>query len=227
MFSAVVFCPHPPMLIPEIAQGAAHELEELRSACRAAIRKAFTPDLRLLVLGHGPATMGFPATARGSLAAHGVPLEVPLGSDEPGPVELPLSLTIGAWLLRETLGPNCGAVGQSVGPNDAELPALGDDAPWALLVMGDGSARRGDTAPGYLDPRAEPFDRGLATALRSGRREALLTDIALGDELLATAPRVWNAAQAQLPDDDFDADLLYDEAPYGVGYFVASWTRRG
>jgi hypothetical protein len=24
----------------------------------------------------------------------------------------------------------------------------------------------------------------------------------------------------------FDADLLYAAAPYGVGYFVAAWTRR-
>lgn len=220
----MAFCPHPPLLVPEVAQGAAHELDELRAACRAAIRKALTPDLRVLVVGAGPGPALYQPMVRGSLAAHGVPFEIPLGSDEPGPVELPLSLTIGAWLLRDALGPDNGALGCSVA--SGELPfGLPTDPPAGLLVMGDGSARRSTSAPGYLDPRAAAFDEGLAETLRSGRPEALATDVALGDELLATAPRVWNAARPLLVDDEYDADVLYDAAPYGVGYFVASWTR--
>src|SRR5947209_5584348 len=75
---------------------------------------------------------------------------------------LPLSLGLGAMLLDQggyrgprrlfAVGPDapagaCAALG-------AEL-ATGS-APTALLVMGDGSARRTLKAPGHLDSRAEP-----------------------------------------------------------------------
>lgn len=223
---AVAFCPHPPVLVPEVAQGAAHELEDLRAACRTAIRATMTPDVRPLILGSGPTATRYGATVRGSLAAHGVPLEVPLGSDAPGPIGLPLSLTVGAWLLRDALGPDNGALGCTVAA-DPVLLAPPADEPFGLLIMGDGTARRSTTAPGYFDPRAEAFDAGLAAALRTGRGSALGVDQQLGDELLATAPRVWNAARALLPDDEFEPDLLYDAAPYGVGYLVAAWTWRG
>ena len=33
-------------------------------------------------------------------------------------MELPLSLTVGAWLLRDAVGPNCGAIGYSVASVD-------------------------------------------------------------------------------------------------------------
>src|SRR2546425_247542 len=110
MIRAVAFCPHPPVLIPEVAQGAAHELDDLRAACREAINRIAAPGRQLVVVGRGATSRSYAASARGTLAGFGVPLEIPLGSDEPGPVELPLSLTIAAWLLRDALGPNCGAI---------------------------------------------------------------------------------------------------------------------
>ncbi|HKC27560.1 MAG TPA: hypothetical protein VKB75_06075, partial [Jatrophihabitans sp.] len=168
----------------------------------------------------------YPPNAHGSLAGFGVDLELSLGSDEPGPVELPLSLTVGAWLLRETLGADSGAFGYSIGPDGAALPLLDDDAQ-ALLVMGDGSARRSTSAPGYLDPRAGAFDVSVAGALRSGVAERLRTDTQLGGELWATGPVVWNAVADALGDSVFSSsELLYDAAPYGVGYFAAVWTGR-
>jgi hypothetical protein len=220
---AVAFCPHPPLLVPEVAQAAAPELDELRAACREAIRRVAVPGARLLVVGAGERWQRHGPTARGSLAGYGVPIEIPLGSDEPGPVELPLSLTIGAWLLRDALGPNCGATGASVarGQTMIDLPP---DHDVALLVMGDGSARRSTSAPGYFDERAPGFDAGLAEALRSGKRPALQADVGLGDQLLATAPRVWAALLPRLDGVSYRAELLYDAAPYGVGYFVAVWT---
>ena len=53
MIRAVAFCPHPPVLVPEVAQAAAPELDELRAACRTAIRRIAAPGSRLLVLGSG------------------------------------------------------------------------------------------------------------------------------------------------------------------------------
>lgn len=216
------FCPHPPLLVPDVAQGAAPELAELRAACRTAIRRVMTHGVQPLVIGAGPRDAVHGPTARGSLAGYGVPVEIPLGSDGPGAVELPLSLTIGAWLLRDALGPECGAVGLQVCRGELDPPV--DDAPVALLVMGDGSARRSTAAPGYLDERAARFDAAVADALKSGDASALGTDAGLGAELLAAGVPAWRAAGELLEAGSWDAELLYDDAPYGVGYFVAVWT---
>lgn len=226
MISAVAFCPHPPLLVPQVAHGAAAELDELRAACRIAIKRAASAAPKIVVIGSGHRSLRYEPNARGSFAAYGVPLEMPLGSDAPGPVGLPLSLTIGAWLLRDTLGPDCGAVGYSVSARETQAPLL-DDAPAALLVMGDGSARRSRTAPGYLDERAADFDADVASALASGRGDALAIDTWLAAQLLAAGAPAWNAAGRLLRGRTFDAELLYDDAPYGVGYFVAAWTDDG
>lgn len=225
MITGAAFCPHPPVLVPEIAQSAAAELDDLRAACRRAIRRVAAPGVQLVVLGAGESTTPHAATARGSFAGYGVDLEVALGSDESGPVELPLALTVGAWLLRDTVGPGCGAIGWSVGAGD--LTGLGDD-PVALLVMGDGSARRSVKAPGYLDDRAAAFDGAIAAILADGDAAALTgIDGELAADLLVAGAPAWCAAGALLLDGDWDADLLADDAPYGVGYFAAAWTRRG
>lgn len=230
MIRAVAFCPHPPLLVPEAAQGAAGELDDLRAACRTAIRRVATPGRRILVLGAGRVAAAYAAATRGSLAGYGVQLEVPLGSDEPAPAELPLSLTIGAWLLRDALGPDCGAVGYAVAPGAAADPGLlaaadDRDCEHALIVMGDGSARRSTSAPGYFDERAEVFDDGVAAALQTGDGALLHVDLDLADELLVAGAHVWDQVASLTEGTPFArADLLYAAAPYGVGYFVATWT---
>jgi len=231
---AAAFLPNPPLLVPAVASDAAVELEPLREAGRTALRRL--PDAgqaRLVMLGSGDTSVMHSPVARGSLSGYGVSLDVHLGSPAcGGAVELPLALTVGAWLLGDALGPSTGAVGFSVGPDFAasraavELLALAESGPVGLIVMGDGTARRSTTAPGFLDPRAEPFDATVEAALREGGVEALAAlDAHEGDELLASGVPAWHAAAAVLSG-DYDAELLYAEAPYGVGYFVASWSAR-
>lgn len=95
-----------------------------------------------------------------------------------------------------------------------------------LLVVGDGSARRSEKAPGYLDERAAGFDAAVADALRSGEPARLAAlDDALGRELLAAGVPAWHEAAARLAG-TYRAELRYDDAPFGVGYFVAVWTAR-
>jgi hypothetical protein len=212
------------VLVPQVAGRAAAELDDLRAAARTAIRRIAPAGTQLVVLGAGEERREFGAATRGSLAPYGVALEVSLGEDGPGPVLLPLSLTVGAWLLRDALGPGSGAVGRGVGPEPGG-PVGVPDAPVALLVMGDGSARRSATAPGYLDERAAGYDAGVAAALAAGDPDGLRVDVGLGDELLAAGPRTWNAAADLLAGVAWRAELLYAAAPYGVGYFVAAWTR--
>lgn len=220
MILAAAFCPNPPVLIPEVAQGAAGELADLRAACRTAITRIASPDRRLVILGGGLQWGDFGPSARGSFAGFGVPLEVGFG-DRSGPDGLPLSLAVGAWLVEDALGPQSSAQAYTV---TDDVPDVGD-GDIALVVMGDGSARRGRSAPGYLDACAAPFDAGVVAALGSGDPGALRDlDAGLGAELLASGVPAWQAAGALLNPDGYTAELLYADAPFGVGYFVAVWT---
>jgi hypothetical protein len=230
VISGAAFCPQPPLLVPEVASGAAAELDALRDACRAAIT-AVCAGRQPVLLGSGPRSLAHSPLARGSLAGFGVPGELHLGAPTcGGGLELPPALTVGAWLVRDALGPRSGARGFSVGPDFASSPAavellrLAETSDVALVVLGDGSARRSTTAPGYLDERAAGFDAAVADALRSGNAGELeKLDGELAGELLAGGVPTWHAAAAVLAEQTYAARLSYDEAPYGVGYFVATW----
>jgi hypothetical protein len=240
VIAGAAFCPHPPMLVPDLAGGAAAELGGLRAACTTAISTVAAPDRRLVLVGSGPRSAVHPAGARGSLAGYGVDVQAWIGmpngdgQDPAAGPPLPLSLTVGAWLVERSVGARTGAIGVSVGPDFAtsdaadELRTRARAEALALIVMGDGSARRSMGAPGYVDGRAAAFDATVANALRDGDAAALAgLDTGLGAELLAAGVPAWRAAGAVLAGTGYAAQLCYDAAPYGVGYLVAAWTARG
>jgi hypothetical protein len=224
VLTGVAFVPHPPALVPSLGSGEPGEIGLVRAAGAQAITSLFAgaPDL-LVLLGRDTSTRRFPRDVSGSLRPFGADNRYSLGHG--GPNRLPLSLTIGAYLIDRTKA-DVVAYGVADDPLPPDLSDLIDEWRVGLLVLGDGSARRSTSAPGYLDPRAEPFDAEVAQALSRGDRSALATlDVELGDELLAVGPRVWRAA-ASVMTGSFDTELLYDAAPFGVGYFVANWTPR-
>jgi len=109
------------------------------------------------------------------------------------------------------------------------VPSIGNKARQAMLVLGDGSASRTPQAPGYFDERAEPYDAAVAQALATADAQALAAlDPVLSRELHVAGLPAWRllADAAAASGVEYDADLLYDEAPYGVGYFVATWLAR-
>jgi hypothetical protein len=220
---AAVVCPHPPLLVPEVAAGAAGELDELRAACDDAVAAglATAPEV-VVVVGAADRTGPAPPGAAASWAPYGMP--------GPGPTNvLPLSLATGAWLLDRAgwAGPRLfhGVAADETAPACAALGAgLTAGRRTLLLVLGDGSARRSAAAPGHLDPRAEGFDDAVAAALGSGDAGVLLAlDADLAFDLLAAGRPAWQvlagAAAGSVP----LARLLYAGAPYGVGYLVATW----
>jgi hypothetical protein len=221
VLTSAAVCPHPPLLVPEVAGGAAPELDGLRAACSEAVRR-LRGDL-VVVVGSGPLTRDFGKDATGSLRPYGP--DVTVGGGEP---VLPLSLTIGRWLLGErpalyravaedATAESCARLGD-------ELAGLADGV--ALLVMGDGSACRTERAPGYLDERAEGFDAGVARALAEADTGALAgLDATVAAELRAAGRAPWQVLAGAAGDGHFTGELLADEAPYGVGYLVASWIR--
>ncbi|TDC78819.1 hypothetical protein E1193_20045 [Micromonospora sp. KC606] len=235
---AAAVCPHPPLIVPELAGAAAPELDGLRAACDAAIADLMDSGAhRIVVVGDGPESRTYHSPYRGSLARWGVDIEVSFGAGRPGyrPAPLPLSLTVGAWLLcRHPTGPSAVARMHAVATEaDPAVAATlcaghGSDADWGLLVMGDGSACRGPKSPGYDDPRAEAYDDGVARALADADAEALLgLDPALSAELKVAGRAPWQvlAGAARAAGGDWRGELRHYGAPYGVAYVVASWER--
>ncbi|SBT53514.1 class III extradiol dioxygenase subunit B-like domain-containing protein [Micromonospora auratinigra] len=234
---AAAVCPHPPLLVPEVAGAAAAELDPLRAACAAAVDRLLAADPEeILLLGGGDAPARFGPGDHGSLGGFGLDLSVPLGPGGPtGPARLPLSLTIGAWLLGRsgsTLPRWACAVAEEASPAQcAELGgsiAAGAERRTALLVLGDGSACRGTKAPGYDDPRAGAYDEGVARALADADVDALLgLDPVLSAQLLVAGRAAWQvlAGAVRAAGGDWRGELSHHEAPYGVAYLVANWTR--
>jgi hypothetical protein len=222
-------CPHPPLLIPDVG---ADEVVDARQPALDAVRwlVGFDPDL-VVVVGAGPETASYGSGDSGSLAAYGVELAVPLGPRIcAGAPVLPLSLTVGAWLLRES-GWTGDRQGYAVAPDttaqDAaaagkEIAAL--DQSVAVLCMGDGTARRTLRAPGWLDERAEEFDAAVTAAFRAGDGDALLgLDRALADDLLVAGRPAWQVLAGAAAGCGIEARIEYDDAPFGVQYTVATW----
>jgi hypothetical protein len=246
MLTAAAVCPHPPLLIPE-ATGAPGpgdlELGRLRAACDQAVAAllAGRPDV-VVVVGTDPKTAGaaqYPPDAVAGLHEFGVPFTVhsPPGGRDASPV-LPLSLTIGKWLLRRAgAGPGAPSAawwGIAADAAPAGCLALGRRlaalAPRvAMLAMGDGPGRRARGVPGAADPEADRYDDQVAAALAAGDPGALAAlDPGQDGRLFIAGRAAWQVlAGAAGPEADrFDADLRYRGVPYEVTYVVATWRRR-
>jgi len=96
--------------------------------------------------------------------------------------------------------------------------------PTTLLVMADGSACRGERAPGHLHPHALAFDDGIEAALRSGDAKALAAlDPELGEELWCEGIPGFRVLGELARDRDVAVEVSYTDAPYGVAWWVARW----
>jgi hypothetical protein len=223
---AAAVCPHPPLIVPQVAGGAAAELDDLRTACDAALDALWrSPARRIVVVGSDDRSREHRFPFAGTFAPWGVPLAVRLGA---GPADggLPLSLLVGVWLV-DRRPPARSVFWTMYGVAADAAFAVADAAePWAMLVMGDGAACHGPKAPGYDDPRAGPYDRAVAEALRTVDVETLLgLDPVLSAELRVAGRAPWQVLAGAAAGAGWRAELLYDAAPYGVGYFVATWER--
>ena len=95
----------------------------------------------------------------------------------------------------------------------------------SVLVLGSGSARRGERAPGHLDERSFAFDEATVRALTAGDTAALgALDEALAGELLADGVPVLRAVAGALGGSEVvRATTLYADDPFGVQYWVVTW----
>jgi hypothetical protein len=242
--------PHPPLLVPELAGAAAAELDPLRAACREALAAVVAAAELTILVGDGP-VWGVPEpSAPGSFAPYGVDVAVALPAAPadldlpalPAPArlpDLPLSLAVAAHLLAgldpaparllaatvpTSLGPGAAAaIGRAL-TDAARGPAV--DGPVGLVVMADLSACRTERAPGAFRAEAADVDASVAEALRTGKPARLLDlDPALASDLM-----VGGRVPLQVLAGAFESEpavhgrVLYEDAPYGVGYLVALLT---
>jgi hypothetical protein len=243
--------PHPPLLVPELAGTAAAELDPLRAACREALATVVAAAERTIVVGDGP-VWGVPEpSASGSFAPYGVDVEVALPAapadldlpELPVParlLDLPLSLAVAAHLLAgldpastrlvaatvpTSLGPGAAAaIGRALVGAARNGPAV--DGPVGLVVMADLSACRTERAPGAFRPEAADVDASVAEAVRTGKPARLLDlDPALAAELMVGGRVPLQVlAGACESEPAVHGRVLYEDAPYGVGYLVALLT---
>jgi hypothetical protein len=240
MIVSAALCPAAPLLVRDLS-GAEEVATDLREACLAAVAEltAGTPDV-VAVVGAAERTGAWNGTARmdldryapGPVLANGQrsadmqrsPAESPAGSRG-----LPSALGVGAWLLGQA-GCTAGRLLQAVGAEElpgrcaaigAALAGSGDRV--ALLVMADGSARRGLKAPGYLDERSAGFDAQVEKAVRDARLDALLSvDPLLARELMAAGRPAWQVLAGALDGRKVSSEIRYSDDPFGVTYLVAS-----
>lgn len=235
MLIAAAVCPHPPLLIPEATgtPGAADAaLDRLRAACDHAIAAllAERPDL-IVVVGGDPNTARateYPPGATAGLREFGVPSAI-----GPGSPVLPLSLTIGKWLLSQAKaearkvawwGIAADAAPAECGELGEKLAALAPRV--AMLAMGDGPARRARRAPGAADTDADRYDDQLAASLAAADPAALAAlDPGQDGRLFVVGRAAFQVLAGAAGRDPFDAELRYRGAPFEVSYVVASWRR--
>ena len=232
MITAAALCPHPPLLFRELA-GASDPAADLRAACAGVVRRLLerTPD-RVVVVGRVEdlaLPRRWPADATPDVRRFGTVAPRVAAAGE----TLPLSLGVGRRLLDEAgwdgpaelLGiPTTTTPEQAMGLA-AELAGLPGRT--ALLVLGEGSARRGQSAPGFLDERAFGFDEALAAAVAAGDAAALVgLDAGLADELMVLGRAAFTVLGACALADGgaVRADLAYRDDPFGVTYLAALWT---
>ncbi|MBA2698832.1 MAG: hypothetical protein H0U61_08680 [Nocardioidaceae bacterium] len=231
MLLAATVCPQAPLLVPALAPGATAAVKALRQHCAAAVTDLVATRPSRVVVVAGADTAGqWGDEAGGSLAPYGV------AAAYGGPVpQLPLSLTLGAFLLDEAGW--SGARRYVAVPSDSPVAVCaqtGRDlartpARTALLVLGDGSAKRSTAAPGYFDARAGDLDHAIGQALASNDADALLgLDPELANQLWVAGRAAWQvlagaSGAAQNEGASVTARMRYDEAPLGVGYLLADW----
>jgi hypothetical protein len=194
MTTDIVVVPSALALLPEYA-GVVDPVADVRAACEDAVL--------WLVDRHPERLAVLTAETRPDNVARGV-------------VQPP-----GARVARRLLSGYAGNVDVVVVPRDV-VPA--EAVAGGFLVVANGSATRGDKAPGHVDQRSFDFDAAIDTALRAGDPGALRDlDAALGVELWANDVPALQALGSAV-EVVVDASVTYAGDPYGVRYWVARWT---
>jgi hypothetical protein len=226
VLSAIAIVPSAPVLVPELASGAAAELVELREAVFDAA--AVLPD-RWVAVGVGPVDAVIGPGAAGTFAGYGVDVPIVLAPAGAGvPTELPLCALITGW-VRGRVNPRARAevrvfagdhrVEAAVARGRALRAELDESADAVgLLVVADGAHTLIPSAPGGYDPDSVIVQASLDDALNRADVAALL---ALPRGVVGRV--AYQVLAGLIEPAPASARELYRGAPYGVGYFAGVW----
>jgi hypothetical protein len=245
---SAAMCPHPIRLIPDIFGETGAQWQRLRVACLEAVRQLRIPiatgpestvddpaDL-VVIVGGDDATRDFDtARAYGSLLSNGVFWEFGWPSDHLERQPLPLSLTLGNWLMSKSRPGDTGVVVADVlfqaiafDATSQECAELGRDLAGraervAMLVMGEGSTGLTAAAWEHGGDDARRYDQTVVRALEDADADAIGR---LKFWLPATGRAAWQVLAGAAAGHRFDGQLHAGGTPDDMGYFVASWTRQ-
>lgn len=212
MISAAAICPHPLLLLPELA-GRQAEVGRLRAACLAVVGDLRAASEVVVVV----AGRDVPAPTSHAPIGWRVADRLLADAGWDGPVE---HVAVGF----DTPPPTCERVGRRL---QADLCARPKRV--GLLVMADGSARRGPKAPGHFDPRAHDLDELFSRAVQDGDlRRLARVQPALAKELWFAGRAALQVLAALVPDPAGDGlrprvTVAYEDDPFGVMYLAALW----
>lgn len=226
MLSSVAIIPSAPVLVPELAGAAAHEVADLLSAALAAA--ALLPE-RWVIVGTGRADRTLAPDAAGTFAGFGVDIPVRLSpqADHP-PVDMPVCALVAAWVrgqarpeasaqARVYRGDYAAGTALALGRElRAEIDRVPD--PIGVLVAADGANTLTPAAPGGYRPDNADAQLILDDALATGDVAALA---ALPDEILGRV--AFQVLAGLIGPGPRSAKELHRAAPFGVGYFAGAW----
>ncbi|MEO5652454.1 MAG: hypothetical protein ABIN79_13090 [Marmoricola sp.] len=136
----------------------------------------------------------------------------------------PLGFRVARHLLGRQGTPRPTRVDEHVALPYAAATLIETPEPTTLLVMADGSASRGEKAPGHLHPQAIRFDDAIALALRTGDAQGLaVLDPVLGEQVWCTGVPAFQVLGEVARGRRISAEVTYDDAPFGVAWWVARW----
>jgi hypothetical protein len=226
VLSAISIIPSAPLLVPELAGGAADEVAELRAAMIAA---AATLPPRWVVIGVGAADEVISSDRVGTFAGFGADVLVRLSPQAGGqPVEMPLCALIGGWIRSQAqLDAHAQVRVYAESHDSGTAVELGrglrneidlSSEPTGVLVVADGANTLTPAAPGSYHPADVEVQHALDDALAGG-------DVAALSQLPAqVGGRVAFGVLAGLAEPaPRSAKEFNRSAPYGVGYFAGVW----
>ncbi len=196
MIGSVLVLPSPRVLLPGLSE--IDPVPELRSACTAGVAE---------LLAAGPRRVVVVAAAVGDLnRARGV--------TEP----------LGHRVARHLLGGARFEAQVAPPATTASVLEAASGGPTALVVMADGSASRGEKAPGHLHPQAVAFDDAVEHGLRTGDPEVLAgLDADLAHEVWCEGVPGFHLLAEVARGREVTPEVSYAGAPYGVAWWVARW----
>lgn len=236
MLTRIAVVPYPPLLVPELTVRAGPETEQLRGACLRAVSSLTDSARTWVALGvdrYGPRRIT--PDAVGTFSGYGVDVTVSLGGGEgisrPDPL-LPLPALVAGW-LRARAGAEAVTVDllateetRQESRDHGARRALSETSV-GLLVLTDGARAGGGSARSARDDAAQ-VDERIRRALEAADTGSLLDlppDRCARAGLRGRAALQALAGAAETEGKVWTGRLLYSEAPYGVGYHVAVWSR--